>query len=136
MYTQPNKAMKTPWDRQFLPGRSHLRASKSCHPQIHSKAAFPLHPDWLQHSWLSLPALDRVSPSPPTGPFLLLANGRDTQAAAPGQTRGLHGLHPIRRAGKGRCRGKSTRSGQTHTDASQLHSPSPQLAAAHKSLNL
>ena len=51
--TQPSKAMKTPRDGQFLPGRSQLRASTSCHPQVHSKAAFSLCPDWLQHPRLS-----------------------------------------------------------------------------------
>lgn len=51
--TQPSKAMKTPRDGQFLPGRSQLRASTSCHPQVHSKAAFSLCPDRLQHPRLS-----------------------------------------------------------------------------------
>lgn len=118
--------------------RTPARSCTSCHPQRHSMAHSSLRPDRLPSPMLSAtpPALDRGSPSPPTGPVRLLAKGRDMPAAAPGQSQGVPRLHPNTRARSGRCHRNCRRLGQAHTGAARPYSPSPQLSAAHRSLNL
>lgn len=127
--TQPGKAVKTPWDGQFLPGRSQHKlprssALKGCAFPLSRPATAPQalgcpHPPWT----------DSIS-------LHLLAKGQTQRQLQRVRSEVCPGLCPTMRAANSRCHRKSIRSGQAHLDASQLYCPRPQLSAACKLLNL